>query len=211
MSKVLTFQHKMLVALLESSPPRAQDFAELVQRLERVIASVGGLQSRGHRSLDADAGTRHPSVVVPQDRSDEEAAQASARWAERVERGEALRAAWVKDGLLVSSATLSRHWHRTRQALDQACTRGELFFVKVGKNKYYPAAFVELDADAVKQVNLALKGDDGTAKFIFWSRKHGALGNRTVLEALGEGRLARVVELAQGWSEERGLVEAPST
>jgi hypothetical protein len=84
-----------------------------------------------------------------------------------------------------------------------------LFFVKIGKNKYYPSAFLQLDADAVKQVNLALRGDDGAAKFMFWLRKHGALGGQMVTKALRDGQLARVVELARGWSEERGLVEAP--
>ena len=81
----------------------------------------------------------------------------------------------------------------------------------LGKNKYYPTVFMQLDADAVKQINLALKGHDDTAKFVFWSRKHGVLNKRTVAEALDEGHLVRVVELARGWSEERGFVEAPTS
>ena len=132
----------------------------------------------------------------------------ASEWRQRVRQGEALRAGWVKDGLLVPSSALVDHWSRSRQALDQACARGELFSLKLGKNRYYPAAFLHLDADAVKRVNLALKGDDSTAKFVFWSRGHGALGNRSVAEALNDGRLEQVVELARGWSEERGFVEA---
>jgi hypothetical protein len=115
-----------------------------------------------------------------------------------------LHANWVREGLVVPTSTLAKQWERSRQALDRACARGELFAVKVGKNRYYPAAFLQLDANAVKLVNLALKGDDSTAKFVFWTQSHGGLGARTIAEALHEGLIERAIELAAGWSEERG-------
>jgi hypothetical protein len=49
-----------------------------------------------------------------------------------------------------------------------------LFSLKVGRNRYYPAAFLNLDADTVRRVNRALKGDDVTAKFMFWRETFGA-------------------------------------
>jgi hypothetical protein len=131
-------------------------------------------------------------------------------WQELLSQGEARRVAWIKDGLLVPTSELAEQWGRTRQALDQACDRGDLFSLKVGKNKYYPRIFLELDADAVKRVCLALKGGDSTAKFIFWSRRHGALGGKTIADAIQENKVARAEELALGWSEEHGLLDAPA-
>lgn len=136
--------------------------------------------------------------------------EAAAEWDRMVAQGEARRVAWVRDGLVIPSSTLAEAWGRTRQALDQACARGELFAVKVGKNKYYPADFVELNADAIKWVSQALRGDDSVAKFIFWTRKHGGLGGRTIAQALKAGEVARATELALGWSDERGLFDDAS-
>ncbi|PZP90924.1 MAG: hypothetical protein DI587_37155 [Variovorax paradoxus] len=86
--------------------------------------------------------------------------------------------------------------------------RNALFRLKIGKGSYYPTVFVHLPAESVRRVNLALKGDDAVGKFIFWHRKHGGLGGSDVRQALSERMLDRVVELAIGWSEERGFVHA---
>lgn len=148
---------------------------------------------------------------VPQStplRSNEPNAVVESRWQSRVAQGEALRAEWVKDKLLVPAVDFAKRWGRTRQALDQACERRELFSLKVGKNRYYPAAFLNLDAEAVKRVNLALKGDDVTAKFLFWQETFGALGGKSITEALAAGKVDRAEELALGWSEEHGFVNA---
>jgi hypothetical protein len=129
-------------------------------------------------------------------------------WQGLLKQGESRRVEWIKEGLVIRTNVLATKWGRTRQALDQACDRGELFSLKVGKNKYYPSVFLDLDAEAVKRICMALKGDDSTAKFIFWSRKHGGLGGKTIAQAIKEGQVARAEELALGWSEEHGLVHA---
>ncbi|WP_139379420.1 hypothetical protein [Zoogloea sp. LCSB751] len=125
-------------------------------------------------------------------------------WAELLQQGEAVRIGWVRSGELVPSSTLAEAWGRTRQALEQALRRGELFSIKVGKNRYYPAVFTKLEAETVKTVCLALKGKDEVGKFIFWSRPHGGLGGETLLEALSSGQSDQVYRLAEGWSAERG-------
>lgn len=119
--------------------------------------------------------------------------------------GEARRIAWVSDGLVVPAQSLADHWGRSRQALDQASRRGEFFNLKIGRNRYYPAGFMALEVDAVRQVCRSLKGDDATAKLIFWTMPHGGLGGLPLATAIARGGLGRAVELASAWSDERGL------
>jgi hypothetical protein len=117
---------------------------------------------------------------------------------------EQLRRAWVDDGLLISAADMSNAWSRTRQAIDQARMRGEVFGVRVKNAYHYPASFAQLSAEDVKKVNRHLVGDDAAAKFIFWARLHGGAGGKTITALIADGQVARAVELAQGWSAEHG-------
>lgn len=118
---------------------------------------------------------------------------------------EQLRQAWVDEGLLVSGSDLAKAWSRTRQAIDQARGRSELFGVRV-KNAYlYPAGFAQLPAESVGKVNRQLGGGDAVAKFIFWTRPHGGAGGMTIAALIAKGNVARAIELAQGWSAEHGV------
>ena len=128
-------------------------------------------------------------------------------WQALVKQGEGARVVWTEDGLLVPTATLSKKWKRTRQALDQATQRDELFNLKVRNRLWYPSAFLDLAAEDVGQVCLALKGADPSSKFVFWMRRHGALGGKTISEAIREGKLARAVALARAYAQEHGWVE----
>jgi hypothetical protein len=83
--------------------------------------------------------------------------------------------------------------------------RNELFRLKIGPSWLFPAVFSRLPRVEVHRVNRALKGDDAVGKFIFWHRTHGGLGGLDVYHAFRNGRFDRVLELAIGWSEERGL------
>lgn len=111
----------------------------------------------------------------------------------------------TREGLLVNSAQLSQAWGESRDALSKACVRKELFRLRIGQSWFYPAVFSRLLQVEVYPVNRALKGDDAAGKFIFWHRTHGGLGGRDVCHALRNGLFDRVLELAFGWSEERGL------
>jgi hypothetical protein len=221
LSRLVCIQQELLETLFESLPGTKGLTGDVMSRFEEARLEADALRrlpdqvapdrwsraGSGPAWLD-EGRRRRPAEAMLVARDVMDVQDAAARWSERLARGEALRAAWVREGLLVSSRQLAEQWHRTRQALDQACARGELFAVRVGKNKYYPAAFLELAAEAVKRINLALVGDDSTAKFVFWNARHGALGHRTVAEALDAGHLIRVMELARGWSEERGVGSA---
>jgi hypothetical protein len=128
---------------------------------------------------------------------------ADAAWAELIAQGEVAKACWVTSGKLIGSTHLAQDWDRTRQALDQACARNELFFVRVGRNKFYPSVFASLEADLVGRVCRKLIGD-AVGKFVFWNQQHGGLNGRTPEEAIKAGHVAKVVQLAEAWSAERG-------
>ncbi|GHD05051.1 hypothetical protein GCM10007320_66600 [Pseudorhodoferax aquiterrae] len=109
--------------------------------------------------------------------------------------------------MLVDSSHLGQAWGESRATLAKACMRNELVRLRVGRPWFYPAVFSRLLRDEVYRVNRALKGDDAAGKFVFWHRTHGGLGGRDVCHALRHGLFDRVLDLAFGWSQERGLVE----
>jgi hypothetical protein len=115
---------------------------------------------------------------------------------ERVKRG------WIQDGLLVGSAAFGLSWSRTRQALDQACDRGELFSLKIGNKRWYPTSLMGLSAEAVKAVCLLLRGVDPVSQFIFWECKHGSLAGQTLPQALRAGKTAAVLRTAEVFASE---------
>jgi hypothetical protein len=122
--------------------------------------------------------------------------------------GQAAVAQWVAEGVLVPSSTFAGAWGITRQALDQAVERGELFSIKHGNKRYYPQPLLGLDRRSVAHVCKALGRADGAEKFIFWQRKHGGLSGRTAVLAVAVGQSERVAQLARDWAEEHGLADA---
>ena len=122
-----------------------------------------------------------------------------------IARGEAAREAWVADGSVVSDQALADAWQVQPASIGQAAQRCELCELYIGGQKYYPAVFMHLDPAVVAKVSLQLNALGASEQFIFWHRKHGALGGRTVLEALtGEPpQLATVMKLARQMDRER--------
>ena len=123
-------------------------------------------------------------------------------------QGEAARVEWTKNGSLVSSTGLAQAWGISRQGLVEAVARHELFLLKISGRLWAPAVFEELSRDAVKAVCSTMSAADPESQFFFWARPHGALGRKTAAQAIQAGRLARVVEVAQGLAEENGWSRA---
>lgn len=115
---------------------------------------------------------------------------------------EAAKARWVQEGRLVGSKELGIAWGRTRQALGRACDRGELVSLKIGRKRWYPAAFATLDPEQVKAVCLPLVDVDPVGQFIFWQRKHGVLGGCTIAEVLRHGQLQAALDAAKAFARE---------
>jgi len=114
-------------------------------------------------------------------------------------RGEAAKEAWVADGSVVSDQALADAWQVQPAFIGQAAQRGELCELLIGGQAYYPAVFMHLDPLVVAKVSLQLNALGASEQFIFWQRKHGALGGRTAPEALTDEpqQLAPVMKLAQ--------------
>ncbi len=113
-------------------------------------------------------------------------------------RGEALIVAMARDGSLIDGETLAAAWGITRQALDKARTRGEIFSVRMGRLHYYPAAALHFLRPDFERINRAFHADVAAgARLLFFTRKHGSLGGKTVAEAAG--RTADIVALAGDW------------
>lgn len=126
-----------------------------------------------------------------------------AEQATELEQGsERVKAGWIQDGLLVGSVAFGLSWSRTRQALEQACDRGELFSLKIGNKRWYPASLMGLSAEDVKAVCLLLRGVDPVSQFIFWERKHGSLAGQTLPQALKAGKTAAVLRTAEVFASE---------
>lgn len=116
--------------------------------------------------------------------------------------GRALRQLQDEVQLLRVSVAFGTSWSRTRQALEQACDRGELFSLKIGNKRWYPASFMDLAVEDVKAVCLLLRRVDPVSQFIFWERKHGALAGQTLPEALQAGKTAAVLRAAEVFAGE---------
>jgi hypothetical protein len=118
-------------------------------------------------------------------------------------RGENLLQRWVRDGTLISSAGLGSSWGISRQALDQAVERGELFSLKIAARRYYLAQLRDITREQAAEVCRALGKLSPSEKLTFWLREHGGLQGRTPVAAIHDGQLARVVQLALAWIDER--------
>ena len=116
-------------------------------------------------------------------------------------RGEAAKVQWVRSGEVVPAKDLADAWGITPQALGPAAKRGEVFAVTVKNQRYFPREFLELERDDVSTVCKQLEGLDPSEQLVFWKRKHGSLGGKTVSEALSGKQagpqLVKVVQLAQ--------------
>ena len=67
-----------------------------------------------------------------------------------------------------------------------------------------PRSVLKFSPDEAAALCRKLAGDDMSRQlqFTFLMRKHGALAGQTVTTAIGQGRLARVLQLAQAWRHE---------
>jgi hypothetical protein len=118
-----------------------------------------------------------------------------------MERGELRLVKWIKDGTLIDGKPLAEAWDITRQGLDKARERGEVFSVRVKGRHYYPTEAIHFKRNDLAEINRALGDIDPASKLIFLRRKHGALGGCTPADAVDKGKLMDVVRLAKDWAD----------
>jgi len=192
--------------LVDSQRALHEELRQVRLQLAQQSRLLQALLQRRPNPANSDAGSERalralsamPARLKPLQGVAEESAQAEEQ------ASEAAKGEWIRDGRLISSKEMGQAWHRTRQALEQACERGELFSLKIVNRRWYPAMFAELGADDVKAVCTLLQPLDPVSCFIFWVRKHASLGGKTMAEALKDGQLAAVLRAAESFASEQG-------
>ena len=199
------------------SPERLSSLVRNVQQLRKELDTARSMVQRVEMALQSNeavlaelADAMREAVRLPSANDAFEAVDRGGL-AGAVVRGQAAVARWVADGTLVTSGVFAEACGVTRQALDQAVERGELFSVKHGNKRFYPAALMSLGRADVALVSKSLGHAAPEEKLVFWLRPQGALAGRTAVQAVAEGKGARVAQLAQDWAEERGLSDAVAT
>jgi len=115
---------------------------------------------------------------------------------------EATKADWIREGLLIGSTELAVAWGCSRQALEQACVRNELFNLKIGNRRWYPASMLTLAASDVAAICLLWGGLPPVAKFIGWQARHASLGGVDLPQAVEAGRLDDALRVAAAFADE---------
>jgi hypothetical protein len=165
-----------------------------VNEVERALAEAASVQAQEA----ADPGKTAPATAASQSGTDTAGGLHGAR-----ARGENLLQQWVRDGTLIPSVEFGSSWGVSRQALDQAVERGELFSLKIASRRYYLAQLRDITREQAAEVCRALGNLSPSEKLTFWLREHGGLQGRCPVAAIHDGQLARVVQLARAWADER--------
>lgn len=117
-----------------------------------------------------------------------------------IERGQAARRAWLREGVVLSSADFAAQLRVTPDELASLRSRGELLSVDVDGEDCWPAELLRLPLEQASLLCRSLNGCDDVAKLMFFIRRHGALGGQTAAEAAAHGRLADALSLAATWA-----------
>jgi hypothetical protein len=116
-----------------------------VDEVERALAEAASVQA-------ADPSKAAPATAAAPSGTDTAAGGLHGARA----RGENLLQRWVRDGTLIPSAGLGNSWGISRQALDQAVERGELFSLKIASRRYYLAQLRDITREQATEVCRAL-------------------------------------------------------
>lgn len=119
-----------------------------------------------------------------------------------VERGKEARLQWIRDRIVLGSEEFAAVRGLSPDNLGELQTQGGLFSVEIDGKAWWPAKLLELAPIDASAVCRALGALDEATKLIFLMRPHGALGGKTVLEAVAGGQLEQVVRLAAAWAKE---------
>jgi hypothetical protein len=126
-----------------------------------------------------------------------------------VSRGAYATMHWIQSGELVAAQRLADRWKWTSEQLEVATRLGEVLAISADGQSYYPCEFLGLKPAVVKTIMTAISapGQIGPVEeLVFWKRRHGALGGRTVANWLAgdsdQRQLEVVLRLARAWALE---------
>lgn len=106
---------------------------------------------------------------------------------------------WTRDGTLVPADTVAQNWGVSPHTVDAARERGEIFSLWLSGAHWYPREALRYERPVLSAICHALGDVDSSSKLLFLLRTHGALGGKTVNQAIENGMLDRVIELAKSW------------
>ena len=119
-----------------------------------------------------------------------------------VERGKLARRSWISDGIVLSPADFAVRSGVTPAVLQEMVVRGQLFSVEIDLACWYPAELLQLAPSDSEAVCTALAGLDTATQLVFVMRRHGALGGKTIADAIANGHVSQVLTLASAWRAE---------
>lgn len=116
-------------------------------------------------------------------------------------KGQARLYKWTQDGTLVPYAELTRGWQMQTDDIKAAVERRDLFEVWVGDVPYFPSELFALGSSHSFEICRKLDNQSPSSKLSFLLRKHGCLGDKTVVKAMQTGAsLEQILLLAEDWA-----------
>lgn len=111
----------------------------------------------------------------------------------------------VKKRELLASAEFTREVGLSRQALSKAVGANRMFYVDFKGERYFPAFYADpmYQRSQVEAVTKLLGDLPGGAKLQFFLNRRGSLAGVTPLEALAQGKLQKVKDVAAAFADER--------
>ncbi len=109
----------------------------------------------------------------------------------------------VASGALVTSQRLAETLGISRQAVQQGREARRLFSLEARGEDYFPSFYADpgLDRRVLEDITRALGDLPGAEKWVFFTTRHGSLGDVTPLDALHEGKRAQVERAAAAFAE----------
>jgi hypothetical protein len=170
----------------------------LLHRLHEVLATLDSETNLVPVDIASDPGMEHglehASAPAPSPAN-------RAALQEATLRGEARLRKWSEDGTLIDGRRLQEAWGITRQGLDKARERGDIFSFRINGQHFYPSEAEHMTRDELARIIGALGEASAGSKLVFLRRRHGALGGCTPAEAIERGQLAEVLRLASAWTQ----------
>ena len=111
----------------------------------------------------------------------------------------------IRQGKLLTSAELIAQLNWSRQALSRALGSNRVFYIDFKGERYFPAFYADpaYQRSQVEAVTKVLGDLPGGAKLQFFLNRKGSLGGATPLEALADGKLQKVKDIAAAFADVR--------
>jgi hypothetical protein len=119
------------------------------------------------------------------------------------DRGQQLARTWTRNGELLSADEFAAKLGLTKTELTESEARGEVFSLEVDSGRWYPSELLKIPLENMLVICRVISPLTVGERFTFCVRKHGAVGGKTVAEAIPASGIDRVLWLANLWVRDR--------